>query len=70
MGFEVYRVKNERINSELNRVADAIIEKYYGVVDTEDKITKVTMLKAITHHKPIPRRELQSYAIEFNKEFK
>jgi very-short-patch-repair endonuclease len=71
MGFEVYRVRNERIKSAAYAVAEDIVQKYYEVVDAEDKTTKVTRLKATIHHEPIPKEideKLQFWAIEFNKE--
>lgn len=71
MGFEVYRVRNELIKSAPSNAADNIIQKYYEVVDAEDKSTKVTRLKATEHQEPIPkdiRENLQLWAIEFNKE--
>jgi hypothetical protein len=70
MGLEVYRVRNERIKSAAYAVAEDIVQKYYEVVDAEDKTTKVTRLKATIHHEPIPKEideKLQFWAIEFNK---
>jgi Protein of unknown function (DUF559) len=50
MGFEVHRVRNERIQSAPYAVAADIIQKYYKVADVTDKAAKVTKLKAATHH--------------------
>jgi hypothetical protein len=71
MGFEVHRVRNERIQSAPFAVAADIIQKYYEVVDADDKTTKITKLKATINRQSIPREideKLQFWAIEFNKE--
>lgn len=44
MGYEVYRVRNERIQSAPYAVAADIIQKYYEVADTEDRTAKITKL--------------------------
>ena len=70
-GFEVYRVRNERIKSAPFAVAADIIQKYYEVADAEDKTTKITKLTATAHHESIPKdidEKLQFWALEFNKE--
>ena len=66
MGFEVHRVRNEQIRSAPFAVAADIIQKYYEVVDAEDKTTKITKLKATAHHGG--DEKLQFWALEFNKE--
>jgi hypothetical protein len=71
MGYEVHRARNERIQSAPYAVAADIIQKYYEVVDAEDKIAKITKLNAATFHKSIPKdidEKLQFWALEFNKE--
>jgi very-short-patch-repair endonuclease len=71
MGFEVHRVRNEHIQSLPSAVAADIIQKYYEVVDTPNKTTKVSSLKATIHHESVPRdiaEKLQFWAMEFNKE--
>ncbi len=71
MGFEVYRVRNERIKSAPFAVAADIIQKYYEVVDAKDRTAKVTKLKATAHHESIPRdidENLEFWTLEFNKE--
>jgi hypothetical protein len=40
MGFEVYRVRNEHIKNTPFAVAADVIQKYYEVVDAEDRIAK------------------------------
>ena len=71
MGFEVHRVRNEQIKSAPFAVAADIIQKYYEVVDADDKTTKITKLKATAHHESVPKdidEKLQFWALEFNKE--
>jgi very-short-patch-repair endonuclease len=71
MGYEVHRARNERIQSAPYAVAADIIQKYYEVVDAEDKIAKITKLNAATYYKSIPKdidEKLQFWALEFNKE--
>jgi very-short-patch-repair endonuclease len=71
MGFEVHRVRNEQIKSAPFAVAADIIQKYYEVVDSDDKRTKITKLKATAHHESVPKdieEKLQFWALEFNKE--
>ena len=71
MGFAVYRVRNEQIQSAPSIVADNIIQRYYEVVDAEDKTTKVTRLTATIAHEPVPKdiqEKLQFWALKFNKE--
>ena len=71
MGFEVHRVRNEQIKSAPFAVAADIIQKYYEVVDADDKTTKITKLKATAHHESVPEdidEKLQFWALEFNKE--
>ena len=71
MGFEVHRVRNEQIKSAPFAVAADIIQKYYEVVDADDKSTKITKLKATAHHESVPEdidEKLQFWALEFNKE--
>jgi hypothetical protein len=68
MGFEVHRVRNERIQSAPFAVAADIIQKYYEVVDADDKGTKITKLKATANHKSVPKdidEKLQFWALEF-----
>ena len=70
MGFDVYRVRNERFKSAPFVAAD-IIQKYYEVSDAEDKTTKITKLKAPAYHESVPKdvdENLQFWALEFNKE--
>jgi hypothetical protein len=50
MGFEVYRVRNERIKNTPFAVAADIIQKYYEVVDAEDRIAKITDQIFLHHH--------------------
>lgn len=71
MGYEVHRVRNERIQSTQYAVAADIIQKYNEVVDTEDRTTKITKLKATAHHESVLRdidEKLQFLALEFNRE--
>ena len=71
MGFEVHRVRNEQIKTAPFAVAADIIQKYYEVVDADDKTTKITKLKATAHHESVPKdinEKLQFWALEFNKE--
>jgi very-short-patch-repair endonuclease len=71
MGYEVHRVRNENIQSIPSAVAADIIQKYYEVVDTPNKTTKVSRLKSTIHHESVPRdiaEKLQFWTIEFNKE--
>jgi very-short-patch-repair endonuclease len=71
MGFEVYRVRNERIKSAPFAVAADIIQKYYEVVDAEDRVAKITKLEAIAHQESVPKdigENLQLWALEFSKE--
>jgi very-short-patch-repair endonuclease len=71
MGFEVYRVRNEQIRSAPFAVAADIIQKYYEVVDAEDRTAKITKLKATAHHESIPKvidENLQFWVLEFNNE--
>ena len=71
MGFEVRRVRNEQIKSAPFAVAADIIQKYYEVVDADDKTTKITKLKATAHHESVAKdidEKLQFWALEFNKE--
>jgi very-short-patch-repair endonuclease len=71
MGYEVHRVRNGRIQNIPSAVAEDIIQKYYEVVDAPDKTTKVTRLKATTHHERTPREtdeNIQFWTLEFNKE--
>ena len=71
MGIEVHRVRNEQIKSAPFGVAADIIQKYYEVVDADDKTTKITKLKATAHHESVPKdidEKLQFWALEFNKE--
>jgi hypothetical protein len=71
MGFEVHRVRNEQIKRAPFAVAAYIIQKYYEVVDADDKSTKITKLKATAHHESAPEdidEKLQFWALEFNKE--
>ena len=71
MGFEVHRVRNEQIKTAPFAVAADIIQKYYEVVDADDKTTKITKLKATAHHESVPEdidEKLQFWALEFNKE--
>jgi hypothetical protein len=71
MGYEVHRVRNERIQSAPYAAAADIIQKYYEVVDAEDRTAKITKLKAIAHHGSIPKdvqENLQFWALQFNKE--
>ena len=71
MGFEVHRVRNEQIKRAPFAVAADIIQKYYEVVDADDKSTKITKLKATAHHESVPEdidEKLQFWALEFNKE--
>ena len=71
MGFEVRRVRNEQIKRAPFAVAADIIQKYYEVVDADDKSTKITKLKATAHHESVPEdidEKLQFWALEFNKE--
>jgi very-short-patch-repair endonuclease len=70
MGFEVYRVRNERIKNTPFAVAADIIQKYYEVVDAEDRIAKITKLEA-TAQESVPKDiddNLQFWALEFSKE--
>jgi very-short-patch-repair endonuclease len=71
MGFEVHRIRNEQIKRAPFAVAADIIQKYYEVVDADDKTTKITKLKATAHHGSVPKdidEKLQFWALEFNKE--
>jgi very-short-patch-repair endonuclease len=71
MGYTVHRIRNERIMSAPYAVAADIIQKYYEIVDAEDRTAKITRLKATAHHESIPKdiaEDLQFWAIEFNKE--
>ena len=71
MGFEVYRVRNERIKSAPFAVAADIIQKYYEVVEAEDRVAKITKLEAKAHRKSVPKdidENLQIWAFEFSKE--
>lgn len=71
MGYEVHRVRNERIQSAPYAVAADIIQKYYEVADAEDRTAKITKLKATAHNESIPKEideNLQFWALEFNKE--
>ena len=54
MGFEVYRVRKEQIKSAPFAVAADIIQKYYEVVDAEDRTAKITKSKATAHYGFIP----------------
>ena len=55
MGFEVHRVINEQIKSAPFAVAADIIQKYYEVVDADDKTTKITKLKATANHESVSK---------------
>jgi hypothetical protein len=47
------------------------VQKYYEIVDAEDRIAKITKLNATAHHDSIPKdiaENLQFWALEFNKE--
>jgi very-short-patch-repair endonuclease len=71
MGFEVYRVRNERIKNAPFAVAADIIQKYYEVIDAEDRVAKITKLEATAHQKSVPidiDENLQFWALEFSKE--
>jgi very-short-patch-repair endonuclease len=71
MGYTVHRVGNDRIMSAPYAVAADIIQKYYEIVDAEDRTAKIKKLKATAHHESIPKdlaENLQFWAIEFNKE--
>jgi hypothetical protein len=71
MGYEIHRVRNDHIINAPHAVAEDIIQRYYEVVDTEDKGAKVTRLKATTNLEPVPKEideKLQFWALEFNKE--
>ena len=71
MGFEVHRIKNEQIKTAPFIVAADIIQKYYELVDAEDKTIKITKLEDTAHHGFIPKdidEKLQFWALEFNKE--
>jgi very-short-patch-repair endonuclease len=71
MGYEVYRIRNERIKSAPYAAFEDIIQRYYEVGEAEDKTAIVTRLKVATHHESIPSdiyEKLQFWAIEFNKE--
>ena len=71
MGYTVHRIRNERIMSAPYAVAADIIQKYYEIVDVEDRIAKITKLKATAHHESIPKdiaEKLQFWALEFSKE--
>jgi very-short-patch-repair endonuclease len=71
MGYEVHRVRNEQIQRVPNAVAEDIIQKYYEVVDVEDKTANVTKLKTARYYEAIPKdlnEKLQFLTIEFNKE--
>jgi very-short-patch-repair endonuclease len=71
MGFEVHRIRNEQIKRAPFAVAADIIQKYYEVVDADDKTTRITKLKATTRHGSVPKdidEKLQFWALEFNKE--
>jgi very-short-patch-repair endonuclease len=70
MGYEVHRIRNEHVQRLPSVVAADIIQKYYEVIDTPDKTTKVSRLKATIHHESVPRdiaEKLQFWAMEFNK---
>jgi very-short-patch-repair endonuclease len=71
MGFSVHRVRNERVERAPDDVADDIIQKYYEVIDADDKSTKVTRLRATIHHEPVPKdiqENLQFWSLKFSKE--
>jgi very-short-patch-repair endonuclease len=71
MGYEVHRIRNEHVQRLPSVVAADLIQKYYEVVDTPDKTTKVSRLKATIHHESVPRdiaEKLQFWAIEFNRD--
>jgi hypothetical protein len=70
MGYTVHRVGNDRIMSAPYAVAADIIQKYYEIVDAEDRTAKIKKLKN-TAHESIPKdlaKNLPFWAIEFNKE--
>jgi very-short-patch-repair endonuclease len=70
MGYEVHRIRNEHVQRLPSVVAADIIQKYYEVIDTPDKTTKISRLKATIHHESVPRdiaEKLQFWAMEFNK---
>jgi very-short-patch-repair endonuclease len=70
MGYTVHRVGNDRIMSAPYAVAADIIQKYYEIVDAEDRTAKIKKLKD-TAHESIPKdlaENLPFWAIEFNKE--
>jgi very-short-patch-repair endonuclease len=71
MGYDVHRVRNEQVQNAPRAIAEDIIQRYYEVVDAEDKTVKVTKLKAVTNLESIPSEiadKLQFWALEFNKE--
>ena len=71
MGYEVLRVRNERIQSAPYAVAAGMIQKYYEVVDAEDRSARIIKLNTTAHHESIPKdidENLQFWALEFNKE--
>jgi very-short-patch-repair endonuclease len=71
MGYNVHRVRNDQVQNAPHAVAENIIQRYYEVIDAEDKPAKVTKLKGVTDLESIPREideKLQFWAFEFNKE--
>ena len=71
MGYTVHKIRNERIMSAPYAVAADIIQKYYEIVDAEDRTAKIIKLKATAHRESVPKdidEKLQFWAIEFNKE--
>jgi very-short-patch-repair endonuclease len=70
MGYEVMRVRNERIQRNPNSVVEEIVQKYYELADITEKIGKIVKLQNPSRYEPIPREVavmLPAWAVSFNK---